>query len=140
MCPNYDINAAFFKAFHTFFQFLRGAEATEFCDVQWEFTHSLFEIFIMLFGQNSGGHQNADLVSIFYCLKGGSHCHFGFSKTDISAEQSVHGLCPLHVLFDRFDCGQLIRSFSVGKGVFKLALPFSVWRKCDSGPAVPFRL
>ena len=51
--------------------------------------------------------------------KGGSQCNLGFAKTNVAADQSVHGFTRGHVLDDRVDCRGLIGSLFESEGLGK---------------------
>ena len=80
----------------------------------------------MLFDQNRRWCQQCDLVTVLDRFERRPHGDFCFSKSDITTQQTIHRPRRLHVVFDRGNCGQLIRGLAVGKRLLELVLPFRV--------------
>lgn len=83
----------------------------------------------MLLTENGGGSQKSDLFTVHYCLKGGPERHLRFPKTNIPANEAIHWLFFLHILFDLIDCLELINRLGERKRVLKFLLPFLIRRK-----------
>ena len=64
----------------------------------------------MLFSQQGGRREDCHLLAIHDGQKRGPQCHFGFSESDIAADQPIHRLARDHILGDGMDCGKLIGS------------------------------
>ncbi len=67
------------------------------------------EILCMLFRQQGGRYQHGNLASAHYCQKGGAHCHLGFAKPHIAANQPVHRTRRSHIGHYRIDGILLVR-------------------------------
>ena len=80
----------------------------------------------MLFDQNRRWCQQCDLVTVLDRFERRPHGDFCFSKPDITTQQTIHRPRRLHVVFDRGNCGQLIRGLAVGKRLLELELPFCI--------------
>ena len=65
----------------------------------------------MLFGQQSGGYQHRHLLAVHRRNERGTQRDFGFTKTHIAANQSVHRFAALQVIDDGGDGSGLIRCF-----------------------------
>ena len=77
---------------------------------------SLSETFQMLLGQQRGGRQHRDLKSGVCSLERRAHGDFGFSESDIAAQQTIHGDRTFHVGGDFAHRSQLILGFLKWKG------------------------
>ena len=106
-----------------------GAEAGNHLDVDGEVGEPLFEGFVVLEGEHGGGGEYCYLLSVLYCLEGGSHGYFGLAVADIAAEEAVHGLGGLHVGLDVGDGGELVVCFVEVEGVFELRVACSCQTK-----------
>ena len=86
----------------------------------------------MLVCQYCGGYEYRCLLAVdggFECC---SYGYLGLAKSYISADESVHGACTLHVGF-YFLCGfQLVGGVFVDEGGFELVLQVIVGREAES--------
>ena len=84
----------------------------------------------MLLGKNRSRAEQSRLLSVQNTLH---HCpegNFGFSKTYITAEKTVHRYGRFHILFDFRGTSELIIRLGIGKVLLKFPLPFTV--RCES--------
>src|SRR6056300_471079 len=58
---------------------------------------SIFKGLMMLISKQCCWHQNCYLLPRLYCKKCCSHSNFGFTETNITANQSIHGLRRVHI-------------------------------------------
>ena len=87
-----DIDIAFFEPFKGFFLLFGGAETGQHLDRNRIIFQPLAESFVMLLGQDGGGHEDADLLAVQRRLERPPQCNLGFTIADISADQSIHRL------------------------------------------------
>ena len=89
----------------------RCAKAVEQANIDGIRGKSLFEGVVVLLSQNgSRGEQSHLLVTGRNSLKNGTDGHFGFPKTHVTTNQSIHGAIAFQVTFDilnrfKFDRG-----------------------------------
>ncbi len=81
----------------------------------------------VLASEDGGGNQHGDLFAVLNRLECGANGHLGLAISDVAADQPVHRLWRLHIVFDRFDCRQLIGCLLEGERLFKFVLPRVVW-------------
>ncbi len=79
----------------------------------------------MLNGQHRGRAENGHLPSVHNRLEGRPHGHFGFSVTDIAAQQPVHRARGFHVPLDLFYGPELVLGLLVDEHLFKFPFPLS---------------
>ena len=128
-----DIDLSISQFLERFVLLCTGFKATDFGDLEREFSHPSTEGFVVLFGKHRGRHEHGNLVATFDCFEGRPHGDFGFSKAHIAADEPLHRTVRDHVLFGRFDRRQLIGCLLVGKGGFELLLPNRVGLEGDTG-------
>ena len=75
-------------------------EAAEHLHVYGKARHALGESFVMLVGQNGGGHQHHYLFAAHDCVQGRAHGYFGFAKAHIADQDAVHGFVARKVAQD----------------------------------------
>jgi len=92
----------------------------------------------MLFGEHGGGGEQGDLTTAHDALEGRPDGHFGFTESDVAADEAVHRPSAFHVAFDFGNGAQLIRRFFIHEAIFKFPLPFAVGRM--RGPAASLTL
>ena len=83
----------------------------------------------MLQGQYGGWDQDGRLFPIAGGLECGSYGDFRFAESHIPTDQAVHGVCLLHIRFDRFGCFVLIRGILVQKRSLQFMLQIIIRRK-----------
>ena len=77
----------------------------------------------VLLGQDRCWGQHGHLLARRDGLEDGPNRHFGFAETDISADETIHGLLFFHVPFHIGRGLELIGGEFVGEGFFEFALP-----------------
>ena len=77
----------------------------------------------MLLGQDGGGNQVDHLLSLLDRLEGRPESDLSLSVAHIAADQPVHDLPALHVLFCVLDSGKLVVGLLIGEHLFKFLLP-----------------
>ncbi len=80
----------------------------------------------MLLCEDGGGDENGGLFSSSDGFECCSYCNFGFAKSYVSADETIHGLGAFHVFFGVFDGGELVWGLGVAEGVFKFPHPLGV--------------
>ena len=73
----------------------------------------------MLLGEQRGGRENRHLLAVGDGDKGGAQRDFGLAKTDVAANEPVHGLAGAHVGDDGIDGGELVRRFLKAEALAK---------------------
>ena len=77
----------------------------------------------MLLRQDRRRHQIDHLFSFLHRLKGRPQGNLRLSVAHVSADQPVHDLPALHILFRILDGRQLVLRFLIGKHLLKFLLP-----------------
>ena len=62
----------------------------------------------MLIGQHSGGHQHGHLFRVACSLESSTHGDFRLAESHVTAYQTVHGPCLLHICLDIIGSLQLV--------------------------------
>ena len=91
----------------------------------------------VLLGKDGSRHQDGHLHTVHRRLEGSPDRHLGLTIAHIAAHQPIHWLGPLHILFYTADSFQLIGGLHIGKGGFKLLLPYGIRREANSGGYLP---
>ena len=91
----------------------------------------------MLVGKNGGRGQNGHLFLRFHRLEGRPHGNFGFSETGITADQAIHRVRFLHILFHLVDCLELIGRFIKNKRGLKFPHKNRIVSKAETGLHFP---
>ena len=126
---DHDVDSAFGKVSDNFFVLLRAAEATDHINNDWVFGHALAKGVEVLLAKHGGWHQQGDLFAREHGFECSTDCDFGFAKAHVTANQTVHRQCCLHVRFGGFDGSELIGCFGEREGPFEGRLPRVIWRK-----------
>ena len=92
----------------------------------------------MLLGQDRCWGQHGHLFARRDGLEDGPNRHFGFAETDISADETIHGLLFFHVPFHIGRGLELIGGGFVGEGFFEFALPGAICREGEAVGLLPF--
>ena len=80
------------------------------------------EGFEVLEGEDGGRDEYGYLLAVGYGLEGGANGYFRFSKTHIATDQTVHRDGALHIFFDGFCRGQLVRGIFIQEARFEFVL------------------
>ena len=80
----------------------------------------------MLVCENRRRHEHRSLQTVRHALEQCPRSDLRLAEAHITAEQAIHGKRFFHVLFDLFDCPQLISGLLVRKCLFKFLLPDGV--------------
>ncbi len=111
---------------------LAALEPADGFDVERIIHHPLAEGSLVLLGQHGRGDEDRHLLAIFDSLERGPHGEFGFSVSDVAAEQAIHRAGLLHVLLDLLGADDLVGRRLVGKFRLEFFLPFGVGRIGDA--------
>ncbi len=101
----------------------RGPEPADLIGDNGKTLQSFLEGVEVLLAQDGGGHQHGDLLAGVECLECGAQGNLGFAKTDIPADESIHGSGEFHVGLGLPDCRELIGCFLEREGGFEALLP-----------------
>ena len=123
-----DIDRAFADALDDLALTILRREAAEHLHRHRELTHALADVFPVLAGQNSRGHQNGHLAATHHRFERGTNRDLGLAKADIGAQQTIHRLFSLHVAFDLLRAAELVGRFAIKEGLLELDLPLCVRR------------
>ena len=77
----------------------------------------------MLLGKHSGRHKNCYLFTIHYCFHNAAKSNLCFSKSYITAQESIHRNGSFHIPLDFCNTTQLIVGFRIREIIFKFSLP-----------------
>ena len=87
----------------------------------------------MLLGKDRRRHEHRHLVARIDRLEGRPHGHLRLAVAHVAAQQPVHRPRGVHVLLDRFQGGQLVGRFLVGKRGVEFVLPLGLHAEADAG-------
>ena len=132
MRADHNVNQSFFEVFQRFFLFCCRAETAEQIHTHRIIFHPLDEIIIMLLGKDGRRHQKYHLFALLCRLERRTDRHFRLAISDIAADQAIHDLIALHIVFHRFDRLQLIVRLIKRKRLFELFLPDRVLSIAES--------
>ena len=88
----------------------------------------------MLFREQGGGHQDGHLLAICNCDECSAQGNFCFAKTDITANQPVHGFARHQILNGCVDRSQLISRLLEAKSLRECLIGLGIKGK---GMAIP---
>ena len=118
-----DIAHAAFQVLQGLFLLGRRPETGEQADIDRVGMHPFGKGAVMLLGQDGRGDQNCHLLAVLDCLESGPDGDFRFAEAHVAADQAVHDLIALHVLFGIFDGLQLVSRFGIREELLELMLP-----------------
>ena len=81
----------------------------------------------MLLGKDRSRHQIYYLPALLHCLKCCTKCHLCLAISNVSADQTIHDLTALHIMFGVHDRFLLIFCLLIREQFFKFFLPDSIW-------------
>ena len=134
---HHDVHAACLQAAQGLLLLLGGAEAGEHPDLDRERLHAGEDRVVVLPGQQGGGGQDGALFAAHDALERGPQGHFGLADAHVAAEQAVHRVAALHVLFDLGGGVELVVGLIVLEAGLKIALPVAVRREGIAGGLPP---
>ena len=120
MGANDDVDSAFGELLEGFATFAGVGESVEEGDVDVESGEAFGEAPEVLFGKDGGGAEEGDLFASLGNLECSADGDLGFSESDITADQSIHGVIGFEVDFDFVDCLELGWGFDVRESIFHL--------------------
>jgi len=94
-----DVDSAFPQKLQDFALLGRRTEPTEHFDAHRIIQHALPEGVEVLLGQDGGGRKDRHLFAFHDGFKGGPDRDLGLAKTNIPADEPIHGAGALHVDF-----------------------------------------
>ncbi len=130
MGANDQIHFTALEFFDHFFLLFRGSKTGKQLNVYRKTLHTLQRSLIMLPCKDCRRNKQSTLFAVTDALKSCPKCNFRFSKSDISAQQTVHRCFPFHVRLNLLNTTQLVICFIKLKAAFKVALHFCIRRKC----------
>ena len=83
----------------------------------------------MLIGEQCGGNQYRDLLTVLHRLERGPHRDLRLAVADVATDHAVHRDGLFHIGFDFGDRGQLIDGLGEPEGVLHFGLPRCVGRE-----------
>ena len=86
----------------------------------------------MLIGQHRGRHQHSHLLTIACRLESGTHGDFRLAKAYVATDQTVHGLCFLHIGLHIVGGLQLVRGVLIEERRLQLLLHERVGREGEA--------
>ena len=106
-----------------FQDFSVGEEATDLCDGYGVGRQAFAKGVVVLLAEYGGGNEDGGLFAGEDGFEDGSDGDFGFTESDVAANESIHGSGGFHVCFGGFDGGELVGGFFEREGRFKFFLP-----------------
>ena len=92
-----DVDIALGQPFARVLHLLGGNEARKAADLQREAGESLGKILVVLAGEQGGGRDHRDLLSVHRRDESGAQRDLGLAETDIAADQPVHRLAAFQI-------------------------------------------
>ena len=124
MCTDDDISHAVLCCFDGFGLLLRRAEPGNHIDANRESSESLRKCLKVLGSQNGCWAEDCHLTTLCRHLEGCAHRNLGLTKSNISTNQTIHGLWSLQILNDVLYSLQLIIRFDIRKRIFHFPQPW----------------
>ena len=100
VCADDDVNFSGFEVGKDLLFFLGRTEPIEVIYCESEGIEPILEGFVVLKGKNGSWDKYCHLFSGNNCLEGGADGDFRFSKTNVAANEAIHGIWFLHILLD----------------------------------------
>ena len=113
MCADDDIHRARRKIFNHLARLALGSKTREQFHTHRIIRHAFAKIIKMLLCENRRRHENRNLFSVHHALERRANRHFGFSKTHIATDQTIHRLRAFLIRFRRGNGSDLIRRLLV---------------------------
>ena len=92
-----DVYLAVFQVFQYLFRLLCAACSRQVFHTNGQVLQSRRECLVVLEGQHRGRHQHGYLLGVACSLEGSTYGHLGLAEAHVATDQTVHGLCLLHV-------------------------------------------
>ena len=124
-----DVDFSGGQVFRNLFQFLGRPQAADVIHADRKIFQAVLERMEMLQGEDGGGHQHRNLLSVARRLESGPHRHFGLAEAHVAADQPIHGMDAFHIGLDRFGGCCLVGRIFEQEGRFQLLLHIVVRRK-----------
>ena len=124
-----DIDLPFGQPVDDISLLLGGAKAGEHLHLYREGCQPLQEGVVMLLGQDSGGHQDGDLLAVHHGFESGAQGNFCFAIAHIAANQAVHRATVLHIALDFRQDAHLVIRLDIRKTGFQFLLPGGIFCK-----------
>ncbi len=105
---------------------LGGFEAVDVLHRNREVLEPVAEGFVVLHGQDGGGHQHRHLLAVAHRLESRPDGHLGFAEAHVAAHEAVHGVGELHVGLHVFGGLALVGRVFVDKRRLQLRLQEAV--------------
>ena len=129
MCANDAIDFSCCEASNNFFGLCGCKEPRYHLDANWITSKAITKCVSVLRSEQCCRNKDRNLFAVLYALECGTHCNFGFAKTNIATHKTIHRHASFHVCFDQINCGALIGCFNKGECAFHFVLPWRVLRK-----------
>ena len=140
MSSHHYIYRTILQPFDSFLCLLCSTESGKRLDIDRIVLHSLDKCIHMLFCKNGCRNKICNLLSILNCFKRRTNCHLGFSKSNITADESIHDPRAFHITFCIFYGMKLIFRLLVRKQLLKFLLPHRVRRVGKAAAVLPHRV
>ena len=118
-----NVHKPLFQPLQGLFDIRRGLKPGHQIHPHRKVLHPLDKGIVVLLGQDGGGNQVDHLLSLLDRLEGRPESDLGLSVAHVAADQPVHDLPALHVLFCVLDGGKLVVGLLIGEHLFKFLLP-----------------
>ena len=119
MRANQDVHLSLFYPAGNIVEVPRGLKSGDDFDGVGPVGKSVTEVGMMLVGKQRSRDQDGALTPALSGDECCSHCHLGFTKTDIAADQAIHHPWSTHVILYGGNCRGLIRRFFERKALAK---------------------
>ncbi len=86
----------------------------------------------MLHCKNGSRHKDCTLLAVGNTLKHRPECYLGFTKTNITAKQSVHRGTFFHITLDFLTASQLVIRFVIFKPQLKVTLHITILAESEA--------
>ena len=118
-----NVHHPFFQVFHGLFLLGSGPEPAEQVDPDREVLKPLHKGIVVLLRQDRSGHKVYHLLALLDRLKGGPDRNLCLAVAHVPADEPVHDLRALHVMFRIFDGLHLVFCLLKGEHLLEFLLP-----------------
>ncbi len=139
MSADHDVHQSLFQIRQCLFLLSRRPESAHQIHAHREIFHSFNKRVVMLLCQDRSRYQINHLLILLHRLERRPDRHLRLAKAYVSADQAVHDLMTLHVLFRGFDGCKLIVRLLEGEHFLKLlsAIPYPIHTDNRRSPDAP---
>ena len=126
MCSDDHIYLPFFQIFYGLFLLSRSSKSAQQFHTYRKLLHSLDKGIVYLLGKDRSRSKISHLSALLHFFKRSAQSYLRFAITYITADQSIHDLCALHIPLCILDRTELILCFFIWKHLLEFSLPYCI--------------